>query len=124
MLTLDDRVLEVLVEEESQGFNLQIGGRSYEVETSRRRGSRRQQQADSFVDGKWSLIAPLTGVVTHVRVEAGNVVAQGDVVLVIEAMKMLNDLRSRVAGVVSEVYVTEKDRVEIGQKLLEITEAP
>jgi biotin carboxyl carrier protein len=41
-------------------------------------------------------------------------------------MKMLNELRSRVAGEVSAVFVNEKDRVEIGTRLLEVSasEAP
>lgn len=115
-------MLEVLVAEEQQGFNLQVGGRSFEVETTRGRGSRRQGQAESFIDGKWNLISPLTGAITELRVEVGNVVAQGDVICVIEAMKMLNDLRSRVAGVVTAVNVSEKDRVELGQVLIEIAE--
>jgi biotin carboxyl carrier protein len=115
-------VLEVLVAEGQQGFNLQIAGQHYEVETTRRRGPRRQQQADSFVEGKWNLLSPLTGVVQDVRVEAGNVVQEGDIIIVIEAMKMLNDLRSRVSGVVTAVPVQEKDRVELGQILIEISE--
>jgi biotin carboxyl carrier protein len=115
-------VLEVLVAEEQQGFNLQIAGERYEVETSRRRGPRRPQQAESFVDGKWNVISPLTGVVQDVRVEVGNVVQEGDIIIVVEAMKMLNDLRSRVAGVVTTVFVQEKDRVELGQPLIEISE--
>ena len=122
ILTLNDRVLEVLVSEEQAGFNLQIGGRTYDVETTRRRGPRRQEQAESFVDGVWTLISPLTGVVNEMRVEVGNHVQQGDVIAVIEAMKMLNDLRSRVSGVVTTVHVQEKDRVEIGQRLIEISE--
>lgn len=113
----------MLVAEEEQGFNLQIEGRSYEVETTRRRAARRQQQAESFIDGRWSLISPLTGVITEMRVEAGNVVQQGDVLAVVEAMKMLNDLRSRVAGVVTDVFVAEKDRVELGQRLVEVSES-
>jgi biotin carboxyl carrier protein len=122
VLTLNDRVLEVLVSEEQQGFNLQIAGRSYEVETTRRRGPRREEQAQSFVDGSWNLISPLTGVVNELRVEVGNHVEAGDVIAVVEAMKMLNDLRSRVSGVVSLVHVQEKDRVELGQRLIEISE--
>ena len=100
-----------------------LAGRSYEVETTRRRAARREQQADNFVDGKWGLVSPLTGVISEMRVEVGNVVQQGDVLAVVEAMKMLNDLRARVPGVVSGVFVTEKDRVELGQRVVEISES-
>ena len=118
-------MLEVLVAEEPQGFGLQIGGAAYEIETVRRRRSARGEQ-DEFVDGKWSLRAPLTGVVVEVRVAAGDMVAQNDVLMVVEAMKMLNELRARVAGEVTGVFAAERDRVEIGTRLVEIsaTEAP
>jgi biotin carboxyl carrier protein len=124
VLSLDDRLVEVLVEEEPRGFNVQIGGASYQVETVR--GGRRAggEQSDSFIDGRWTLRAPLTGVVSEVRVAIGDTVARNDVLLVVEAMKMLNDLRCRVEGLVAAVNVTEGQRVEIGEPLVEITEIP
>ena len=67
-----------------------------------------------------SLRAPLTGVVIEVRVAVGDVVAQGDVLMVVEAMKMLNELRARVAGEVESVLVEVRDRVELGADLLVI----
>jgi biotin carboxyl carrier protein len=124
VLSLDDRLIEVLVEEEPRGFNVQIGGASYQVETVRggRRGS--GQQADTFVDGRWTLRAPLTGVVSEVRVAPGDSVTRNDVLMVVEAMKMLNDLRCRVEGVVASVNVEPGQRVEIGEALIEITAVP
>jgi biotin carboxyl carrier protein len=121
VLTLGDRLLEVLVAEEAQGFSVQIGGAAYEIETVRGRGRARREQ-DQFEDGKWALLAPLTGVVIEVRVAVGDSVAQNDVLLVVEAMKMLNELRSRVAGQVTAVLVEEKQRVEIGMVLVVISE--
>jgi oxaloacetate decarboxylase alpha subunit len=123
VLTLDNRVIEVLVEEDTQSFNVLIGGRRYEVETARTRRRGGQADSDQFQDGKWHLLSPLTGVVIEVRVKPGDVVQSGDVILVIEAMKMLNDLRARVGGIVTAVPVAERDRVEIGQRLVEISEA-
>jgi biotin carboxyl carrier protein len=122
VLSLDDRLVEVLVEEEPRGFHVQIGGAAYQVETVRggRRG--RAEQADAFVDGRWTLRAPLTGVVSEVRFAAGDTVVPGDVLMVVEAMKMLNDLRCRVEGTVTQVNVEQGQRVEIGEALLEISE--
>ena len=93
-------MLEVLVAEETQAFNVQIAGRDYEIETARRRAQARRDEGDQFVDGRWLLRAPLTGVVVDMRTAVGEAIAQGDVLLVVEAMKMLNELRSRVAGTV------------------------
>jgi biotin carboxyl carrier protein len=115
-------MIEVLVTEESQAFNVQIAGRSYDVETVRHRGRGRVSEGDHFVDGRWLLRAPLTGVVVDTRVTAGDAVAQGDVLIVVEAMKMLNELRARVAGTVSAVHPEAGQRVEIGEVLVEIGE--
>jgi biotin carboxyl carrier protein len=129
VLTLDDRLVEVLVEEETRGFNVQLGGASYQVETVRG-GRRGRDQSDTFVDGVWLLRAPLTGLVSDVRVAVGDTVERGDVLMVVEAMKMLNDLKSRVGGTVSLVKqegdrpVQKGDRVEIGDILVELREEP
>ena len=122
VLVMEDRLVEVLVTEEPQAFNLQIGGQPYAVETVRRRPGARREEADQFVDGRWVLRAPLTGVVIETRVAAGDTVIQGDVLMVVEAMKMLNELRARVPGLVSAVNNEAGDRVEIGTLLVEITE--
>jgi biotin carboxyl carrier protein len=122
VLMLGDRVLDVLVEEEAGGFNLQIGGASYEVETVRGRRGRRTQESDHFENGRWVLHAPLTGVVIEVRTAVGETVAQNDVLMVVEAMKMLNELRARVSGEVSAVHAAVTDRVELGSSLIEISE--
>ena len=119
---MDDRLVEVLVTEAPRAFNLQIAGRTYEVETVRRRPGARREEADQFVDGRWVLRAPLTGVAVEVRVAAGDIVAQGDVLMVVEAMKMLNELRARVPGLVGAVNAEPGQRVEIGAVLVEISE--
>lgn len=122
VLVMDDRLVEVLVAEVAQAFNLQIGGRNYEVETARRRPGARREEPDQFVGGRWVLRAPLTGVVVEVRVATGDIVVQGDVLMVVEAMKMLNELRARVPGAVSAVNAEPGQRVEIGTVLVEVSE--
>jgi biotin carboxyl carrier protein len=122
VLSTEGRLLEVLVEEDAGAFNVQLSGRSYEVETGRSRGARRREEGDQFVGGKWLLRAPLTGVVVEVRVGTGDQVEQGTVLMVVEAMKMLNELRARVPGIVSNVFAEAKARVEIGAPLVEISE--
>jgi pyruvate carboxylase subunit B len=117
-------MIEVLVTEDSQAFNVQIAGQNYEVETVRRRGRGRITEGDHFANGRWLLRAPLTGVVVESRVAVGDAVAQGDVLIVVEAMKMLNELRARVAGAISAVHPEAGQRVEIGEILVEVSEPP
>jgi biotin carboxyl carrier protein len=124
LLVIGDRLLEVLVTEEAQAFNLQIGGRVYEVETTRRRTPGRGDEGDQFIGGRWLMRAPLSGIVAEIRVSQGDKVQRGDVLFIVEAMKMLNELRARVSGVVDSVLVEDRQRVEIGQPLIEIREEP
>lgn len=64
------------------------------------------------------VLAPLPGVVTEVRVESGQAVAAGEVLLVLEAMKMDNDIPAPRAGTVREVRVQHGDQVAARQVLV------
>ena len=63
--------------------------------------------------------APMPGLITSVRVAAGEKVVQGTPLLVLEAMKMENVLQSPGEGMVSAVRVKVGDRVEKGQSLIQ-----
>jgi biotin carboxyl carrier protein len=51
------------------------------------------------------VVAPMNGVVVEIPVRAGAAVAEGDVVAVIEAMKMMNEIRAHKAGTIAAVHV-------------------
>ena len=67
-----------------------------------------------------TLKAPLPGKITLVAVKAGDTVNRGDTLLVIEAMKMENELKAAAAGTVSEVHVAPGQAVNPGDVLLVI----
>ena len=66
-----------------------------------------------------SLVAPLPGTVIEVFVKVGDILESGQVVLVIEAMKMKNSIRSPRAGKVSAVLTAQGQTVQHKQTLLE-----
>ncbi len=76
---------------------------------------------DELVEG--SLTAPMPGVVVAVLVEPGDTVAEGDPLLVLEAMKMEYTIRAFSAGVVESVHYAPGDQVSEGAELLSITAA-
>jgi 3-methylcrotonyl-CoA carboxylase alpha subunit len=70
------------------------------------------------------LTTPLPGVVVAVPVAVGQKVAAGDVLMVIEAMKMEHTITAPYPGTVQTVYFTRGDRVPEGSELLELARAP
>jgi len=75
-----------------------------------------EQKAGHFLD---NLRAPMPGLVIDVRVEPGMTVAKGDSLVVLEAMKMENALKSHGDAKVKSVRVKKGDAVEKGQVLVE-----
>jgi pyruvate carboxylase subunit B len=70
--------------------------------------------------GEGTVIAPMQGLIVKIPVKAGDEVKLGDVVAVLEAMKMQNDIVTTTAGRVREVYVKEGDIVTPSQPLLAV----
>jgi biotin carboxyl carrier protein len=68
--------------------------------------------------GKAMLTSPMPGKVVKLLVAEGQEVEAGQGVIVVEAMKMENELKSAVAGKVKEIFVEEGQVVESGAKLL------
>jgi acetyl/propionyl-CoA carboxylase alpha subunit len=85
----------------------------------RRRGWNRGDRSGSG-SGPQRVIAPMPGKVVRVVVKIGDVVVARQPVIVVEAMKMENELRSARDGRVAEVHVEEGASVERGQLLIVI----
>ena len=64
------------------------------------------------------LKAPMPGLVIRALVKEGDTVKKGDGLLLLEAMKMENILKSIGDGVVKKIHVSEKDKVDKGQLLI------
>ncbi len=67
-----------------------------------------------------SVPAPLAGNIFKVNVQPGAEVAEGDVLLILEAMKMETEVRAARGGIVQELNVKEGDAVTVGAPLLSL----
>ena len=65
------------------------------------------------------LKAPMPGLIVDIKVQVGDVVKKGDIILILEAMKMENVLKSAGDGTVKAIKVTPKQNVEKNQVLIE-----
>jgi pyruvate carboxylase subunit B len=106
----------------ADGWLVQRGGRTWPVEiTDERARSLRQMVGvkKPAVSGG-SIRAPMPGLVLRLEVEEGQRVSPGTGLLVLEAMKMENEIRALEAGVVNRILVRAGQAVEKGTVLVEI----
>lgn len=99
------------------GDGVWIGGRRFGFEVDDPRSLRGRRGAGAGVEGPRPVKAPMPGRVVRVLVAAGDEVAEGAGVVVIEAMKMQNELKAPKAGRVTRVAVAVGDTVGSGDVL-------
>ncbi|MEC9277355.1 MAG: sodium-extruding oxaloacetate decarboxylase subunit alpha [Pseudomonadota bacterium] len=117
----------------SETYDVNVDGRVYRVEVAPSgtltsvtpaSGSQTQAQpqinsaAPSASTASQSIDAPLAGNVFKVLVRNGDSVSEGDVVMILEAMKMETEIRSAYTGTVTDITVSEGDAVTSGQPLI------
>lgn len=104
---------------------LDLDGESVTVEVLDVRTARVRALSGSAGSGRAAaaLKAPMPGLIVQVAVKTGDVVEPGATVVIVEAMKMENELRAAVAARVERVLVAPGEAVEKGQTLVEFGEA-
>ena len=118
-LIVDGKPYDIFAEESPTGFHVVVDGRDVVVGTQTgRRGRGGPASLDVDDGGEWQLRSPMAGVVQEILVKADDEVNEGQVLVVVEAMKMQNELRARRAGTVKAVYVSVGQRVDQGTPLI------
>jgi biotin carboxyl carrier protein len=124
MVTIGDEVHRVVARRgPTRGrYTLWLDGFRYEVEAldERTRAIRELSGASAGPTGPAPLIAPMPGMIVRVAVQVGDAVQAGQGLVVMEAMKMENELRATAAGTVKAVLAQPGVAVEKGAVLLEL----
>jgi pyruvate carboxylase subunit B len=102
---------------------MHIDGRrlNAEVVDERTRAIRAMTRAAAGPTGPKPVKAPMPGLVVRIEVAPGDAVRAGQGVLIMEAMKMENELKADSAGVVSRIHVAPGQAVEKGAVLIEFS---
>ena len=105
-----------------ESWEMHLRGRRIraEVVDERTRAIREMTGAGSGPVGPRPITAPMPGLVVRVEVEEGDVVGEGQGVVIVEAMKMENELAATAEAVVTRVLVAEGETVEKDQVLVEL----
>ncbi len=105
---------ELLVTSDRFNYTVSIRSEQFQVQVQDER-SRRLNQArkmPTLPDGELAVSAPIPGLVVKVLVAAGDAIEEGQPLVLLEAMKMENEIRSMRPGVVKSVEVAPGQRVE------------
>jgi biotin carboxyl carrier protein len=135
--TIDGRTLEADAVEVSPGiYSILIGGKSFEVRVQDlgvsglrvtaglheysaavldRRQWKGHRAAGAEAEGRQQVTAPMPGKIVRVLAKTGDAVEVGQGLLVVEAMKMQNEIRSPKAGTLERITVTEGQTVNAGE---------
>ena len=101
-------------------FDVSIRGNNHLVTVIDPRRLRTDEEADKHHHGRAEIIAPMPGKIVRVLVEDGQEVEAGTGLVVVEAMKMQNEMKSPRAGRVISITVSAGDTVEAGTLLAAI----
>lgn len=121
-LVIDGKSHEAYVYEGDDEWQVLLLGQQYPVTVEDEREKRLKAAAGGAVSesGEFQLRAPMPGLVVAVPVAQDQMVAKGDVLLILESMKMQNELKSPRAGKVTRIRVKPGDAVEQRQTMLTV----
>jgi biotin carboxyl carrier protein len=121
-LILDGKSYEAFVSQGEEDWQVLLRGRLYPVAVEDEREKRLRAAAGGGVaeSGEFLLRAPMPGLVVAIAVEEGQAVEKGQVLAILESMKMQNELKSPRAGKVERIRVRAGESVEQKQALLSL----
>jgi biotin carboxyl carrier protein len=99
------------------GLRVVVGSREFSADVRDPRQWRRQRDAAAEAEGRQRVLAPMPGKIIRVLVKAGDSIEMKQGLVVVEAMKMQNEIRSPKSGTVERLMVTEGQAVNTGEVL-------
>jgi biotin carboxyl carrier protein len=121
----DGHQFEAMVDEKgAHGFDVLVAGRLFHLEAQDERTRLLAGQVAQVPTGPQTVMAEMPGKVVKLHVRAGDAVREGQGVVVVEAMKMENEIASPIEGVVREIAVAEGQTVEAGAPLFTVDPRP
>ena len=120
-LILDGKSYEAFVYQGDQDWEVLIRGQQYQVNVEDEREKRLKSTGGGSTEGgEFHLKAPMPGLIVAVLMNEGQEVKKGQVMLILESMKMQNELKAPRDGIIGRVRVKAGESVEQKQTLLSV----
>ena len=113
-LLMNHQSYELVVEEQPRGYRVTVGAQTFDVDVADERQLRMESARAEVTagDGELPITAPIPGLVVKVLVEEGQMVDIDAPLVILEAMKMENEIRAPRAGVVKNIAIQAGQSVE------------
>ncbi|MCU0667761.1 MAG: biotin/lipoyl-binding protein [Myxococcota bacterium] len=116
------RQFEVVIDEQgANGFDVLVGGQLFHLQALDERSKLLTATAKPVATGPQRVDSEMPGKVVKISAPLGTAVTEGQGVLILEAMKMENEIKSPIEGIVTEVAVVDGQTVESGALLFVVT---
>lgn len=115
---MDGRSFQVDIHSDGDHYGVMIEGEQYEFELYDERKALLKVSAGLATEGAQEIRTSMPGMIVKVLVNEGDEVLEGDGLVIVEAMKMENEMKSPKDGVVRKISVGEGDAVEAGSLLV------
>ena len=114
-ILIDGKAFEVRVERSGTGLRAIAGSREFKIAIPDEREWRRKRGSAIEAEGRQQVLAPMPGKIVRVLVKTGDSVQAGQGLLVVEAMKMQNEIRAPKSGTIDRLAVVEGQTVNAGE---------
>lgn len=123
-LITENKSFEAVIDDDEGRIAVMMRGRLFEAQVLDERAILLMQRRGAQPSGSGEVHAPMPGLVVTVTAEIDQPVQQGDTVIILESMKMQNELKSPVDGVVAAIHAEAGQAVDKNALLVEIKPPP
>ena len=120
----ENRSFEAVIDDDDDKIAVMMTGRLFETQVLDERAQLMMQRRGAQTSGSGEVSAPMPGLIVEVTAAHGALVSQGDTLIILESMKMQNELKSPIDGRVSAIHVEAGQAVDKNDLLVEIKQPP
>ena len=119
-LITENKSFEAVIDDDEGRIDVMMRGRLFEAQVLDERAMLLMQRRGGMVDSSGEVHAPMPGLIVDVTVEEGEAVAKGQTVVILESMKMQNELKSPIDGTARAIHAVAGQAVDKNDLLVEI----